>query len=244
MKIRRSWTTLSLLAALVATDALGQSPTAKPAAAAKQKGKQGNPLDVKRLDARLDEVRESFLRETTTLILSYENLGQYERAKTLLESLQRLDPRNEPIRAKIGELNAKIIESSEFEMEIDPGESWQPIGVVTKDRMLRIRATGDYKLTVALTLGPDGVPTANPAEDLVPNAALGALVGVIAPAGTAGQFVDGQAERPLRPFAVGSGYEKPADRDGVLYLKVNAPAGAKCAGRLSVKVSGPDKPSP
>ncbi|MFM7291303.1 MAG: hypothetical protein ACKO6B_08735, partial [Planctomycetia bacterium] len=76
MKLRLSWTTLALLAMLAvvgATDAPCQAPAAKPGGAAKPKGKPGNPLDVKRLDARLDEVRESFLRETTTLILSYEN---------------------------------------------------------------------------------------------------------------------------------------------------------------------------
>ncbi|MFM8708052.1 MAG: hypothetical protein ACKOHK_08210 [Planctomycetia bacterium] len=244
MKLRLSWTTLALLAMLAvvgATDAPCQAPAAKPGGAAKPKGKPGNPLDVKRLDARLDEVRESFLRETTTLILSYENLGQYERARTLLESLQRLDPRNEPVRAKIGELNAKIVERDEFDVDLDPGASWQPIGAVAKDRMIRIRATGEYKLTAALALGPDGVPTANLAEDLVPTAPLGAVVGVIAPAGG---FADSQGDRPPRPFAVGGGYEKPADRDGVLYLKVNAPAGTKCAGKLSVKVSGPEKPAP
>jgi hypothetical protein len=239
---------VALLAPLlpaVGHPSLAQAPAAKPAAPAKSTGKKVNPLEVKRLDARLDEVRESFLRDTTNLILSYENLGQYERAKTLLESLQRLDPRNEPIQAKIGELNLKIIESNEFEVELDPGESWQPIGAVTKDRMIRIRAAGDYKLTASLSLGPDGVPTANPAEDLVANVPLGAVVGVIAPAGSAGQFGSGgQNDRPPRPFAVGSGYEKPADRDGVLYLKVNAPPGTKCVGRLSVKVSGPERPSP
>jgi hypothetical protein len=238
----------ALLAALLTAashPALAQGPAAKPGAAAKTNGKKINPLEVKRLDAKLDEVRESFLRDTTTLILSYENLGQYERAKTLLESLQKLDPRNEPIRAKIGELNAKIIENSEFEVELDPGESWQPIGAVTKDRMIRIRAAGDYKLTASLSLGPDGVPTGNPAEDLVANVPLGAVMGVIAPAGSAGQFAGGgQNDRPARPFAVGSGYEKPADRDGVLYLKVNTPPDTKCVGRLTVKVSGPEQPSP
>jgi hypothetical protein len=41
---------------------------------------------------------------------------------------------------------------------------------------------------------------------------------------------------------VGSQYEKPADRDGVLFLKVNVPPGAKCTGRLTALVSGATKP--
>jgi hypothetical protein len=112
--------------------------------------------------------------------------------------------------------------------------------------MLRIRVVGDYNLTVSLTsLGPEGLPTANPAEDLVANVPLGAVMGVITPAGSAGQFAGGgQNDRPPRPFAVGGSYEKPADRDGILHLKVNVPPGARCSGTLKVNVSGPDRPSP
>jgi hypothetical protein len=245
MKRMDAWIMIALIACLtimVAPVAVAQSSAAKPSGTAKPNTKKVNPLEVKRLDARLDEVRDSFLRDTTNLILSYENLGQYERAKTLLESLQKLDPRNEPIKAKLGELNTKIIESNEFEVELATDESWQPIGAVTKDRMLRIRATGDYNLTVSLTsLGPDGLPTANPAEDLVANVPLGAVMGVITPAGSAGGT---QNDKPPRPFAVGANFDKPADRDGILHLKVNVPPGARCTGTLRVKVSGPDRPSP
>jgi hypothetical protein len=250
MKRMDAWLTIALFRCLTITTSLvalapvahAQGSAAKPGGAAKPSGKKINPLEVKRLDARLDEVRESFLRDTSTLILSYENLGQYERAKTLLESLQKLDPRNEPIKAKLGELNAKIIESNEFDAEIDTDESWQPIGAVTKDRMLRIRVTGDYNLSISLTsLGPEGVPTANTPEDLVANVPLGAVMGVIVPAGSAGGSLN---EKPPRPFAVGASFEKPADRDGILHLKVNVPPGARCTGTLKVKVSGPDRPSP
>jgi hypothetical protein len=245
MKRMDAWLTIALIACLtimVAPVAVAQSSATKPGGAAKTPGKKINPLEVKRLDARLDEVRDSFLRDTTTLILSYENLGQYERAKTLLESLQKLDPRNEPIKAKLGELNAKIIETNEFEVELATEASWQPIGAVMKDRPLRIRVTGDYNLTVSLTsLGPDGLPTTNPAEDLVANVPLGAVMGVITPSGSAG---GNQNDKPPRPFAVGASFDKPADRDGILHLKVNVPPGARCTGSLKVKVSGPDRPSP
>jgi len=245
MKRMDAWLMIALIACLtimVAPVAVAQSSATKPSGAAKPTGKKINPLEVKRLDARLDEVRESFLRDTTNLILSYENLGQYERAKTLLESLQKLDPRNEPIKAKLSELNAKIIDTNEFEVELATDESWQPIGAVTKDRLLRIRVTGDYNLTVSQTsLGPEGLPTANPAEDLVANVPLGAVMGVITPAGSTG---GSQNDKSPRPFAVGASFDKPADRDGILHLKVNVPPGARCTGSLKVKVSGPDRPSP
>jgi hypothetical protein len=41
---------------------------------------------------------------------------------------------------------------------------------------------------------------------------------------------------------VGSKYERPADQDGLLYLKVNVPPGAKCTGRLEAKISGATQP--
>ena len=245
MKRMDAWLMIALISCLAtmaapAPVAHAQGSAAKPSGAAKPTGKKINPLEVKRLDARLDEVRDSFLRDTSNLILSYENLGQYERAKTLLESLQKLDPRNEPIKAKLSELNVKIIESNEFEVELATDESWQPIGAVTKDRLLRIRVTGDFNLTVSLTsLGPDGLPTANPAEDLVANVPLGAVMGVITPAGSADAT---QNDKPPRPFAVGASFDKPADRDGILHLKVNVPPGARCTGSLRVKISGPDRP--
>jgi len=245
MKRMDAWLMIALIASLVSagsSSAHAQSSAAKPGSSARTTGKKINPLEVKRLDARLDEVRESFLRDTTTLILSYENLGQYERAKTLLESLQKLDPRNEPIKAKLGELNAKIIDNNEFDVEIATDESWQPIGAVTKDRLLRIRVTGDYNLTISQTsVGPDGLPTANTPEDLVANVPLGAVMGVITPAGSTG---GSQNDKPPRPFAVGASFEKPADRDGILHLKVNVPPGARCTGSLKVKISGPERPSP
>ena len=220
-------------------------PPAVKAGSGKTTTKGVNPLEVKRLDAKLDEVRESFLRETTTLILSYDRLGQFDRAKTLLESLQKLDPRNEAVKTKLADLNQKIVDVNEFEIEIDPEKSWQAIGTVTKDRPLRIRVAGEYKLSiVSLMIGPEGAPTASLVDDLVAHVPLGAVMGVIMPAGSIGTGGGNQNEKPPQPFTVGISYEKPADRNGVLYLKVNVPPGAKCTGEISVKVSGPDRPSP
>jgi len=234
---------LCLAAAAISLPAIAQ-PAAAKAGAAKGKAKPVNPLEIKRLDAKLDEVRESFLRDTTTLISSYENLGQFERAKTLLEALQKLDPRNEPIKAKLGQLNDKILDASEIELEIEAGGKWQPVGAVVKDRPIRIRATGDYKLALTQSAGPDGMPTDNFAEDIAPNVPLGAVMGVIVPPESLAQIAGGrQPERPLRAFNVGTSFERGADRDGVLYVRVNVPATAKCTGKISLRVGGADRPA-
>ncbi len=200
--------------------------------AAKPKPRAGSPTEIKRLDAKVDDLRESFFRETTTLIKGYEDAGLPERAKVLLEALGRLDPTNDAIKQKLTELKKTILDSREYEIDIDPAKSWQPVGSVVKDEMLRIRARGDYSGSIALTAGPDGVPAVNPAEDVAGHVPLGAVMAVIA---SGAPEKDG---KPPRPFAVGKQYEKPAERTGMLFLKVNLPSKRECKGKLTVQISG------
>jgi hypothetical protein len=62
-----------------------------------------------------------------------------------------------------------------------------PENVLGKDRTIRIRVSGDYKLTTApLTTGPDGLAGENPEKDLLPNVPFGAVMGAIIPAATPG----------------------------------------------------------
>lgn len=222
--------------------ALAPPAHAQPVAT-KTKTKPVNPPELKRLDAKVEEVRESFLRDTTKLIRSFEDVGQFERAKGLLEALQKLDPKNEPIKNKLAELNQQILDANEFEIDIDPGESWQPVGVVSKGKALRINVRGDYKLMTSLTATADGAPGDNPAADLIPHVPFGAVMAVITnPLATDSPDGNRQDNQRPRPFTVGSSYERPADQDGLLYLKVNVPPGAKCSGTLEVKISGATKP--
>jgi len=215
-----------------------QPPTAKP------KMKPLGVLEVKRLDAKTEEIRQSFLEETTRLIRSYEEGGQFDRARMLLEGLQKLDPQNEPIQKKLGELTEQLLDANEFEIEIDPGKPWQPIGMVTKDRPLRISVAGEYKLATTLSTGPDGVSSKNPAEDLIASVPLGAVMAVISIPVAAGATADGNKsnDKQPKPFSVGSHYEKNSDREGMLYLKVNVPPGSKCTGRLTARISGAIQP--
>lgn len=210
---------------------------AQPNAKARQR--PANPPELKRLEAKMEEVRETFLRDTNQLIKSFEDVGQYDRAKVLLEALQKLDPQNDVVKTKLTDLNDRILDASEFEVTLDLGKSWQPIGTVEKGKPLRIQVSGDYKLVTSIEAGPDGAPSGNPAEDLIPHVPFGAVMGVIAAADAADRQ---SADKQPRPFTVGGQYEKPADRDGVLFLKVNVPPGAKCTGRLTALVSGAAKP--
>ena len=227
----------------VAVAWLAMSVAGLSSAAASQPGMKGrqrpaNPPELKRLEAKAEEVRDAFLRDTNQLIKSFEDVGQYERAKVLLEALQKLDPENDVVKTKLTELNDRILDAGEIEVNLDLGKSWQPIGAVEKGRPLRIQVSGDYKLVTSIEAGPDGAPSANPAEDLIPHVPFGAVMGVVADADTTNRSPDKQP----RPFTVGSQYEKQADRDGVLFLKVNVPPGAKCTGRLTALVSGVARP--
>lgn len=215
---------------------------AAPAAAqstSKTAPRSAGSAEVRKLDTKMEEVREAFLRDTNQLIRSYENLGQFDRAKVLLEALQKLDPQNEPIKAKLAQLNKDLLDAAEFEFEIDPGGSWQPVGTVAKGKILRIKVAGEYKLKAALDAGPDGPAAGNPAEDLVPTVPFGAVMAVIANPSAGGRpdGGGGNAQQP-KPFTVGGSFEKPADRDGQLFLKVNLPPGSKCTGGLTARISG------
>jgi hypothetical protein len=56
---------------------------------------------------------------------------------------------------------------------------------------------------------------------------LGALIGVY--------FQD---KKPSKPFLVGEGKLFTPEKDGVLYLKINAPPAMKCQGVINVGTSG------
>lgn len=213
------------LGACIGGDATAQSPRGR--------ARPANPAEVKRLDTKFEEVQSAFVRETTSLLTSYETLGQYERVKAILEAFAKLDPKNEQLKAKIADLDERILEAGEFEVRLQPGEPWQPVGTVTKDRAIRIRVAGEYRFQAAGSLGPDGVADDDPQTGLVPNVPFGAVMGIIMPVTAA---ADG---KPPRPFLVGSAFDKAAERDGVLHLRTNVPAGAKCNGRLDLIVSGP-----
>lgn len=196
-----------------------------------------SPGEVRRLDAKLSEFRESFVRDISYLIEAYEDAGQYERSRSLLETLQKIDPESKAVKDKLAEIKERILAAGEFEIEIDPSGPWQPVGTVAAGQPLRIRVAGEYKLVASVTVGADGVAGDDPAEDAVPHVPLGALMAVI----TAPQSAGRPAGQPPRPFAVGSGYDKPAPGGGFLSVKVNVPPGAKCTGRLTARISGVER---
>jgi hypothetical protein len=219
-----------------------QSPVQAQTGKSKSKTKAITPAELKKLDAKLEDVQRSFLKETDSIIKGYEEGGQYDRAKILLEVLLKLDPKNELIKKKLEHLDDQILDSTESDMDLDPSKGWQPVGTVVKDRLIRIEASGDYKFVASLPTGPDGFPTKDAINDMA-GAPLGAVVAIImppagVPSGGGGGGGGGGNQKQPNAFFVGSKFEQPAHRDGMLLLKVNVPPGSKCTGKLKVKVGG------
>lgn len=225
----RAVVALGLLVAYgLGATAWGQAPRAT--------NRKPSPAEIKRLDTQLNEAYGVFMNQTVDLITSYENLGQFDRAKAIVEALGKLDPENEAMKAKIADLEKRMLEAGVFEVDLVPGEGWQAIGGVSKGDVVRIQISGEYRFQAVGATNADGITDNSPETDFMRNIPLGAVMGVIAPPTTAGG--DQKEEKP-RPFVVGSNYDKRADKEGVLYLKANLPVGSKCTGRLEARVTGP-----
>lgn len=231
------WVTASLAvvaAVWLACGSLVEAQTGK----SKTKPKAISAGEMKKLDVRMEDVQKSFVKETATLIRDFEEAGQPDRAKLLLEVLLKLDPKNDQLQKKLDAINDQILNQSEFEFDLDVSKAWVQVGVVTGGKMARITAEGDYKFDAAGKLTADGVPSQDPANDMVAGIPLGTLMGVIMPVNAQpNRNNNGNPNRPP-PFSVKSEHEWTPKQDGVLLLKVNFPPGTKCTGKLKLKVSG------
>ncbi|MDP1796677.1 MAG: hypothetical protein Q8K78_04315 [Planctomycetaceae bacterium] len=199
----------------------------------KTKSKGATGTGVRALDARVQELQEGLLRDATDISKGYEDAGEYDRAKFLLEVLHKLDPKLPGLKDKIDKLTEKSLDSSEFEIDMDVSRGWTPaVAMLQKDRLVRIEATGDYKFVATLPVTADGLATSDNGVDVYPGAPVGALIGII---------VNAETNKPGKPFEVRAKKDWTPPQAGYLQLKVNVPAGHKCTGKLKIKISGASK---
>ena len=192
-----------------------------------------SPVEARKIDVRLEKLQETFASESTAIVDEYENAGQYERAKFLLEVLLKLDPKNESLKKRISDLDERILKRVEVDQKFNTGGDWTLIGTVQKDVPARVEASGEYKITLsASNIGPDGFSTEDVARDLVGKVPTGALMGMIV------TEANEKEKKVPEPFAVKSKYDFTPKQDGALYLKVNVPPGSKCTGDLKLKLNG------
>ena len=121
------------------------------------------------------------------------------------------------------------LDDESFDVVVDTSTGWGvPLARVSKGKPVRIQATGSYIFQASLQVGPTGFSVADPTKtDLAGDVRCGALMGLVVANG-----------KPGKPFAVGGGRNFTPRNDGLLYLRVNAPAGSKCTGRISVRLGG------
>jgi hypothetical protein len=225
-RLRRICGVLLVIGVLSAGGVQAQSGTAK----SKAKSKAAGAAAVKALDDRALEMQKGLLKDASEISRGYEDAGEFERAKWLLEVLQKLDPKLPGLKEKIEDLTNKSLDKSEFEYELDVSRGWSPpLAMVYKDRLVRIEAVGQYKFEASLAAGADGLPTDDAGADLVGNLPVGALIGVI---------INPDTKKPGRPFELNAKREWTPQQTGFLQLRVNVPNGHKSTGKLKVQLSG------
>jgi hypothetical protein len=224
-------------ALLVSVLVVGASGTIVQAQSSKSKNKPPKPLspaETKKIDVRLEKLQETFASESSAIIDEYENAGQYERAKFLLEVLQKLDPKNDAIKKRVSDLDEKILRRVETDQKFNTSSGdWTLVGTVQKDVPARIEATGEYKINlVASNISADGFPTEDVTRDLVGRIPTGALMAIIV------TEAHQKEKKAPEPFAIKSKQDFTPKQDGELYLKINVPPGSKCVGDLKLKMNG------
>ncbi len=200
-----------------------------------------NTASVREQESNAKKAELQYLSQLAGLAEAYEQNGDFDNAVKTLQRILKISPSSQKVRDKIKELENKVFENNQRELEIDSSKGWIVTGVkVTKGEPVRIVAKGSYKFIVNTDLGPDGFPTGDIVREMGAGVKCGALMGsIVAPARPGGRPSSRSANaKPGKPFTVGSEFELKPDRDGVLMLKLNVPPGSKCIGKVKVTIAG------
>lgn len=192
--------------------------------------------DTSGLDGRADRLQNSFLKEAQDLANEYFEAGHFDKAKVLLESAIALKPDSADLKKKLEVLEEKMLSSNEVSAEVDPSASWKPTKImVTAGKSIRLQVVGQgqtapsYRFSVSETISPNGFPTTDSNNfDMVPGFPCGALLGAILKTD----------DKPSRPFLIGEKLDFTPKDSGLLFLRINAPAGNKNTGKLKLVISG------
>lgn len=200
---------------------------------------QLDPAAIKSLDTKAQTLEAEFLKGLTDLASSYEDVGDKDKAKAMLQAILKVRPDADQVKEKIKQLDESVFLDRQLIVDLDTARGWISSGlVVEKGKEVRLEAVGTYKLIVNDELGPDGYRSEDgKGEDFVDGVPTGALVGVIVPVGGASNRPNRGKDGP-QPFMIGSSHQLTPRESGLLVLRVNSPSNAKCVGRLKVRVSG------
>jgi len=211
-----------------------QRLAAQNASKKKSRGKRVRQASTKAIDIKAQRAQDAYLRQIIDLAGEYEKAGDLDKSKRLLKTVLTLRPGFGGVRKKIAQLDEEQLGSNELIFEVDASQGWgNARAIVQEGRPIRVRVAGQYRFVTNLPLGPAGFPSADPNRDIAAGIRCGALMGVVVP-----PQQRGKAAKPGKPFSIGSGGQITPGETGMLYLRVNAPPGHKCSGRLRVRLTG------
>lgn len=201
----------------------GKTATKKPAPKVKR------PIaNTKSLDVKYDQIQTDFLKQADELSSQYVEAGHLEKARMLLKSALALNPQAQSLQKKLDQIEESILNANDIETDVNPSHSWEPaLAMLFENQAVRFQVDGNYKIDLSMPSAADGLPEKDQNKDLIPGMPFGALMGVIVSAG-----------KPGKPFLIGDGRDYTPKESGLLYLRVNVPAGNKNTGKLKVSISG------
>ncbi len=195
------------------------------------------PPPVRQLDKEAERVRSEYLDRLNKLATAYDEAGETDKAKATLRQILDVDPQAKSAQEKLDEIENRVFEQKTVTLDVDVSRGWFSTGLlVKKGKPIRFEADGSYKLIANATLDPDGYPTADLSRDVASGIDFGKLMGLVvtAPKGPNRK----KKPQPGTPFAIGTQTEVTPETDGLLFLRLNIPAGTKSNGKLKVTVSG------
>ncbi|GAB5444915.1 MAG: hypothetical protein Fues2KO_52640 [Fuerstiella sp.] len=183
---------------------------------------------ARELEARAAQAEQAMIEEFKDIANAFYNSGEKEKAMQMLKRLKDLSPELQGVDDHIKSIDAELLQENQEDIDVDTRKGvWEQIGQVYEEKRFLVQAAGEFRVTYAATISVDGLEPDKDAKDYLPGAPLGCLLGVI--------VVDG---KPGRPFPIRSKVEHTPKKDGLLFVKVNVPEGARCTGKLKVRVSG------
>ncbi|MBI1315185.1 hypothetical protein GC176_28170 [bacterium] len=189
---------------------------------------------LRQLELKEQKAKEEFLRQQVDLAKEYESAGLLEKAKALLQTVQRVEPKVPGLKEKLDELEESILSENPNEIELDVSKGWgDPLARVEKGKRFRIQAEGSYRFSVEGEIDANGFANSDPIREMAKDVPTGALMAVIIP------ITDkGKPGKPGTPITVGESKEITPSESGLLFLAINAPQGHKSSGKLDIKLSG------
>lgn len=227
------WLGIQTWAVLFISPIWAQSKSSSKSKTTKKKAGATAVLDVK-----ANEIQDNFVKEAETLAGEYYEAGDLDKARLLLKAVQTLKPDRANLNEKLKLLDEEQLSANETSIEINVRNGWEATGLmVVAGKPMRFKSEGSYKFDLSGQVSPVGFSVGKGPQDVVPDIPLGALVGIV----LTEKPVPGAKEddkKKDRPFMIGLGCEYTSQKDGMLYLRVNAPPECKNMGKIKVEVSG------